>query len=60
MPLIYYKYYLYRMMYWNFIVYTFDLKGKEILKAGASQNLLNDIINGRNDPLYKILTSVDN
>ena len=32
----------------------------EIIKAAASQNILNDIINGRNDPLYKILISVDN
>ena len=31
----------------------------EILKAAASQNILNDVINGRNDPLYKILISVD-
>ena len=29
----------------------------EIIKAAASQNILNDIIN---DPLYKILISVDN
>ena len=32
----------------------------EIIKAAASQNILNDIINSRNDPLYKILISVDN
>ena len=32
----------------------------EIIKAAASQNILNDIINGRNGPLYKILISVDN
>ena len=32
----------------------------EIINAAASQNILNDIINGRNDPLYKILISVDN
>ena len=32
----------------------------EILKAAASQNILNDVINGSNDPLYKILISVDN
>jgi hypothetical protein len=32
----------------------------EFLKAAASQNILNDVINGRNDPLYKILISVDN
>ena len=31
----------------------------EILKAAASQNIRNDVINGRNDPLYKILISVD-
>ena len=32
----------------------------EIINATASQNILNDIINDRNDPLYKILISVDN
>ena len=32
----------------------------EIPKVAASQNILNDTINGRNDPLYKILSSVDN
>ena len=32
----------------------------EILREAASQNLLNSVINGRNDPLYKILLSVDN
>ena len=32
----------------------------EILKVAASQKILNDVINGRNDPLYKILISVDN
>ena len=32
----------------------------EIIKAAASFNILNNIINGRNDPLYKILISVDN
>ena len=32
----------------------------EIIKAAASQNILKDIINSRNDPLYKILISVDN
>ena len=31
----------------------------EILKESASQNILHDVINGRNDPLYKILLSVD-
>ena len=31
----------------------------EITKAAASQNVLNEIINGKNDPLYKILISVD-
>ena len=31
----------------------------EILKKAASQNILNDVTNGRNDPLYKILLSVD-
>ena len=30
----------------------------EILKAAASQDILNDVINGRNDLLYKILISV--
>ena len=35
------------------------LDEKEILKEAASQNILNDVINGRNDPLYKILISVD-
>ena len=30
-----------------------------ILKEVASQNILNDAVNGRNDPLYKILLSVD-
>ena len=32
----------------------------EILKAATSQNILNAVINGRNDPLFKILISVDN
>ena len=32
----------------------------EILKEAASPNIHNDVINGRNDPLYKILISVDN
>ena len=27
----------------------------EILKEAASQNIFIDVINGRNDPLYKIL-----
>ena len=36
------------------------LEDIKIIKAAASQNILNDIINGRNDPLYKILISVDN
>ena len=31
----------------------------EILKEAAPQNILNDVINGRNDSLYKILLSVD-
>ena len=31
----------------------------EILKETTSQNMLNDVINGRNDPLYKILLSID-
>jgi hypothetical protein len=31
----------------------------EILKEAASQNTLNDVIDGRNDSLYKILLSVD-
>jgi hypothetical protein len=30
----------------------------QIPKAATSQNILNDFINGRNDPLYKILISV--
>ena len=29
------------------------------MKYVASQNFANDVINGRNDPLYKILLSVD-
>jgi hypothetical protein len=37
-----------------------ELEEIEIIKAAASQNMLNDITNGRNDPLYKILISVDN
>ena len=32
----------------------------ETLKAAASQNILNDVINRTNDPLYKILIPVDN
>ena len=35
------------------------LEEMEILKEAASQNIVNDFINGRNDPLYKILLSVD-
>ena len=35
------------------------LEDIEILKEAASQNILNDVINGRNAPLYKILNSVD-
>ena len=31
----------------------------EILKEAASQNILDAVINGRNDPLYKMLLSVD-
>ena len=31
----------------------------ESLKETASQNKFNDVINGRNDPLYKILLSVE-
>ena len=31
----------------------------EIIKAAASQNILNDIINARNDPKYIILMSVN-
>ena len=34
-------------------------KLEEILKAATSLNILNDVINGRNDPLYKIIL-VDN
>ena len=30
-----------------------------ILKAATSLNILNDVVNGRNDPLYKIILSVD-
>ena len=36
------------------------IKEIEIIKAAASQNILSDIINGKNDPLYKILISADN
>ena len=32
----------------------------DILNKVKSQNILNDVINGKNDPLYKILLSVDN
>ena len=35
------------------------LEEKEILKEAASQNILNDVINDMNDPLYKILISLD-
>ena len=35
------------------------LEEREILKAATSLNVLNDVINGRNDPLYKILHLVD-
>ena len=31
----------------------------DILKAATSLNLINDVINGKNDPLYKILFSID-
>ena len=31
----------------------------DILKEAASQNIQNPVINGRKDPLYKILLSVD-
>jgi hypothetical protein len=31
----------------------------KILKETASQNTLYDVINGKNDPLYKILLSVE-
>ena len=37
-----------------------NLEEIETIKAAASQNILNDIINGRSDSLYKILISVDN
>jgi hypothetical protein len=30
----------------------------EILKAVSSRNLLNDVIDGRNDPVYRLLPSV--
>ena len=31
----------------------------EILKAGSSENLFNDVIAGQNDPIYKLIpTSV--
>ena len=29
----------------------------EILKAGSSKHLLNDVIAGQNDPIYKLLSS---
>jgi hypothetical protein len=32
----------------------------EIIKAAASQNILNDVINSRNDPIFKTLVSVEN
>ena len=45
------------------VFYSFDnlieIEEMEILKEAASQNILNDDINGRNDPLYKTLISVD-
>ena len=31
----------------------------DILKETSSQKILSDVLNGRNDPLYKILLSVD-
>ena len=35
------------------------LEEREVLKEAASLIILNDVINGRNDPLYKILLPVD-
>ena len=35
------------------------LENIEFIKEVPSQNILNDVINGRNDTLYKILLSVD-
>ena len=35
------------------------LKERQIPKAATSLNLFNDTINGRNDPLYRILLLVD-
>ena len=37
-----------------------ELEEIEILKAAVSLNILNEVINGRNDPLYKTIISVDN
>ena len=31
----------------------------DILKEAASQNILNDVINDRNDPLYKYYSQID-
>ena len=33
------------------------LKEIEILKATSSENLLNDVVVGQNDPIYKLLPS---
>ena len=40
-------------------VYIYTLEEIEILKAASSKHLLNDVITGQNDPIYKLLpTSV--
>jgi hypothetical protein len=36
---------------------TNTLEEIEILKAASSENLLNDVIAGQNDPIYKLLPS---
>ena len=35
------------------------LKEIEILKAASSRNLLNDVINGESDPVYRLLPSIN-
>ena len=41
------------------IYYYYSLEEIEILKAASSKHLLNDVIAGQNDPIYKLLpTSV--
>ena len=37
---------------------TNTLEDIQILKAASSENLLNDVIAGQNDPIYKFLSSV--